>query len=308
MLEWLLNHFYELWTIWWAIALTNIIFIDIVMSWDNAIIIWMATQKLKWAQRKKAIVIWILLATILRIIFASMTIFLMSIIWLKLAWWVLLLYVVWKFYKELRNDKEFESNKDMKWKWTTFMSAIWMIILADVSMSLDNVLAVAWAAWENPFILIIWLIFSIILMAFASNYIANKLDQYPQIQWLGLIVILFVAMEMMIKWSTEIQNHVSLLWQINILPFVLFIIWMIWIILHNRYIKPINEKIIKDWMANNYLSIIMFNILIFTLTVFLWNHIHAFLISHQAILYMFLTIMLFIMIELISILKLKNNK
>lgn len=123
------------------LALANIIFIDIVMSGDNAILIGMATNKLKGEERKKAIMIGIVLATVLRVLFASVAVYLMSVVGLKLAGGLLLLYVVWKFYKELRGGSH-GGHGDVAVA-GTLAAAIWTIIIADVSMSLDNVLAVA---------------------------------------------------------------------------------------------------------------------------------------------------------------------
>jgi len=300
-MENIISHAHELLTIGWLLALFNIILIDIIMSWDNAIIIWMATKDLKWEQRKKAIMIWIILATILRIFFASMTVYLLSIVWIKFAWWLLLMYVVWKFYKELRNWwKHQEEWHKTKW---TLLSAIYLIILADVSMSLDNVLAVAWAADENIVALWIWLVVSIILMAVASNFIANKLEKYPQIQWVWLLVILFVAMWMLLEWWDEIAHWV---WFINMVPFIVFIIWALWVFLHNKYIKPVEENIIREWFSKNYMKVITFNIFIIMIMAFFWDVIKSYLFSHYSVLYGFLIVMLFIIVELISLNKFKK--
>lgn len=225
----------------WLLALLNIIIIDIIMSWDNAIIIWMATRNLPDKLRKKAIIIWIVFATILRIILAFFAVFLLELVWIRFAWWLLLLYVVWKFYKELRNwDTNHEELNTKKEIW--FMSAITTIIIADVSMSLDNVLAVAWAAHWNIVSLWIWLIFSIILMAFASNYIAKNLWKYPQIQWIWLLVILFVAVEMMINWIIQIEDKLSIT---HLLPIIIISISIIFMYFHQKTINSINEKKIK---------------------------------------------------------------
>ena len=161
-MEQIIQDFWHIFTIAWALALLNIIIIDIVMSWDNAIVIGMATKNLPEKLRKKAIMIWIVLATVMRIWFALFATILLNITWLRFAWGVLLLYVVWKFYKELRNGGEHHyENNDKKIKEIWFASAIWTIIIADVSMSLDNVLAVAWASHWNIVTLWIWLVFSI---------------------------------------------------------------------------------------------------------------------------------------------------
>lgn len=306
-METIIHEFNALLTIWWILALFNIILIDIVMSWDNAIIIGMATRNLPSNLRKKAILIWIFLATVMRIGFASIAVYLMSIVGLKFAWWVLLLYVVWKFYKEIRNThKHHEDHSEWQKAKSWFMAAVTTIIIADVSMSLDNVLAVAWAAWENIVALGIWLIVSIILMAVASSFIANKLEKYPQIQWLWLLVILFVAMGMIMEGSHEIQAWFNLA-HINLIPFIIFIIWWAGFLLHDKYIKPMEEEKLKTWIGNRYMEIIIFNVLILTLMAFFGDKIKSFLFSHYSVLYGFLLIIIFVLIELISIMRLKRK-
>lgn len=303
-MENIINDFISLWTTTWFLALVNIILIDIIMSWDNAIIIWMATKDLDPKYRKKAIIVWIFLATIFRIILAFFTVFLLSIVWLKFAWWLLLLYVVWKFYKELRigwNEEHWVNSK----KEASFIYAIYTIIIADISMSLDNVLAVAWAAHENIVALWIWLIFSIILMAFASNFIAKNLNKYPQIQWIWLLVILFVAIEMILNWTADLNSklHIS-----NILPFSIFIIWWLFVILHQKYIKPISEESIKNYLSNNYLKVIITNLSLVLILIFLWDKVTNFLNSHLALQYSLIFIIIWLILELFSILKLKIKK
>lgn len=177
----IMQHVSELSSIEGLLVVINIILIDIVMSGDNAILIGMATRKLEGKERKKAIFFGIMLATVLRIIFAFFAVYLLSMVGIKLAGGILLLYVVWKFYRELRTAEHAEHHIDAKK--SGLMAAIYTIIVADVSMSLDNVLAVAGAANENVVALGIGLVFSIFLMAFASHYIASYLDKYPQIQW-----------------------------------------------------------------------------------------------------------------------------
>ncbi len=303
-MENLSQEFLHLFTVSWALALVNIIIIDIVMSWDNAIVIWMATRNLNLKLRKKAIFIGITLATIMRICFAFFATYLLTVTWLRFAWWILLLYVVWKFYKELRSwDWHHE------WVWSTIkeatlMSSIYTIIIADFSMSLDNVLAVAWASHGNVVTLWIWLIFSIILMAFASNYIARKLNDYPIIQWVWLLVILFVAIEMLIKWAPDIEKEIHIS---NFFPLFILIASIFFIFMHQKYIKPINEDNIKTAIANNYLKIIIIFLWIILLFVNLWSTITTYINFHEAILYFINLIILFILLELVNILKLKRK-
>lgn len=127
----------------------------------------------------------------------------------------------------------------------TLWGSISTIILADVSMSLDNVLAVAGAAHGNVAGLAIGLVVSIILMAFASSFIANYLDKYPQIQWVGLLVILFVAFGMIYEGTVDLNAQVT---NYNLLPFIIFIIGSVLVVLHQKYIKPMNEEKIKNWL------------------------------------------------------------
>lgn len=298
-----MEHFYSLFTISWLLALLNIIIIDIVMSWDNAIIIWMATRNLDEKYRKKAIIIWIALATIMRIIFALFATFLLWVVWLKLAWWILLLYVVWNFYKELRI---WSSHHD-EWKSlekATFSWAIYTIVLADVSMSLDNVLAVSWASHWNVITLWIWLLISIILMAFASNFIADKLEKYPQIQWIWLLVILFVAVEMILNWTSEVWKHFSIS---NLLPILIFVFCSLFVVLHTKYIKSNLEEKISNFMKNNYILFLSFNLILIILFLFFWEYISSYIKSHNAIFYTIIFLIVFVIMELVSILKFKKR-
>ncbi len=301
-MEYIIQDFWHIFTIAWALALLNIIIIDIVMSWDNAIVIWMATRNLPEKLRKKAIMVWIVLATVMRVWFALFATILLNMTWLRFAWWILLLYVVWKFYKELRSGWEHHEENSSKTKEVWFMSAIWTIVIADVSMSLDNVLAVAWASHWNVVTLWIWLIFSILLMAFASNYIARKLWDYPIISWIWLLVILFVAIEMLIKWTPDIENTIKI---DNLFPFFIFIASMLFVFLHQKYVKAIEEVKIKSFMERNYLKIIISFLFIIFLFVNIWESIVAYIKVHNVFLYFVNFILLFVFLEIISIFRKK---
>ncbi len=298
----IINWLQWLTTIAWLLALLNIIIIDIVMSWDNAIIIWMATKDLPAKIRKKAILIWILLATILRIVLAFFAVFLLQMVWLKLAGWILLLYVVWKFYKELRNwDSDHNGIKTNVDIW--FMSAIYTIIIADLSMSLDNVLAVAWAAHGNIITLWVWLVVSIILMAFASNYIAKSLNKYPQIQWAGLLVILFVALEMMMTWTHELEKSIAIA---NLLPFVIFVISASFIVLYQKKIVVFEETKIKSFLDKHYIKLFMWFIMMIMVFLSIWDIITNFLKNHESIFLAIIFILLWLFLELINLVKIKR--
>ncbi|MEX2451812.1 MAG: TerC family protein [Rhodospirillales bacterium] len=196
-------------------AFLMVIVIDLVMSGDNAIIIGMAANSLPKDLRRKAIIYGIMGATVLRIVFAAMTVQLLQIIGLTLAGGLLLAWVCWRMWQELRKGKslaEMEAEaaanpegKDAQTP-TTMRSALMNIIIADVSMSLDNVLAVAGAARDHMNILIFGLVLSIALMAVASTYIANLLDRYPWISYIGLAVILYVAGDMIWRGGFEVQS------------------------------------------------------------------------------------------------------
>lgn len=298
----LTQEFLHLATPAWAMALFNIIMIDIVMSWDNAILIGMATRNLKWKERQIAITFWIILATVLRIVLAIFATILLQITGLQFAGAILLLYVVWKFYKELRSsEKHEEHGNSSKNKW--IMYAIYTIIIADFSMSLDNVLAVSGASHGNIVTLWIWLVFSILLMAVASNAIAKSLDKYPQIQWLGLFVILFVAMEMLISGGLSLWEKVL---HFNILPIATFVIWMIFIVLHQKYIKPANEEKIKTWLSKNYMQVIIWNLSVIMFLLIFWEQISQYVHHHIAILYAIFAIFLSVILELVLISKSKK--
>jgi YjbE family integral membrane protein len=196
-------------------ALFQVIAIDLVLAGDNAIVIGLAAAGLPAEQRKKAILVGIAAATLLRIAFALITQQLLQIgPILLIAGGLLLLYVCWKMWRELRTTHEEEHeatealadadlNRDgsvaTKAPRKTFAQAAWQIVIADVSMSLDNVLAVAGAAMDHPTVLIIGLALSIALMGFAASFIARLLHKYRWIAYVGLLVILYVAIEMTVK-------------------------------------------------------------------------------------------------------------
>jgi YjbE family integral membrane protein len=280
------------------LSLLNIIIIDLVLSWDNAIIIGMATRNLPAALRKKAIVFGIIAATILRIVFAVFAVYLLWIIGLKLVGALLLLYVVWKFYKELRS-KQSEEEQKVK-SATSLWQAIWVIVVADLSLSLDNVLAVAWSAHGNTIALWIWLLVSVILMWFASNAIAKNLHRFPRIQRLWLLVILWTAMGMIFEWSHELTDK---LLHINIIPRILAVVAIIFAYIHDRYIKPADEEKFYGWLRKNYGWLIASLLLIIlALIVDKWA-IHTWLFTHP---WTFYTVLFIIYVALLELLMLQG--
>ena len=174
--------------------LTQIIFIDLVLAGDNAIIIGMVASKFPVEQRKKVIFWGIGGAIILRIILTLLTAYLLQITGLRLIGGILLLYIVYKLYVDI--IKSASSEDDIKVDNSSFLKAIWTVLLADFTMSLDNVLGVAGAAGHHYHLLIFGLILSIVLMAIAANLISGWIKKYKWIAWIGLLAILFVAIEL----------------------------------------------------------------------------------------------------------------
>ncbi len=205
-------------------ALLQVIAIDLVLAGDNAIVIGLAAAGLPVEQRKKAILIGVLAATVLRILFAAVTVKLLAIVGLLLAGGILLLWVCWKMYRELRTSHadvqeatEALANADLDGDKTvatgkarkTLGQAALQIVVADVSMSLDNVLAVAGAARDHFPVLVIGLVLSIALMGLAASFIARLLHRYRWIAYVGLAIILYVALDMVYRGVVEVLPHVS---------------------------------------------------------------------------------------------------
>ena len=175
--------------------LTQIIFIDLVLAGDNAIIIGMVASKFPLEQRKKIIFFGIGAAIVLRIIFTLLTAYLLQINGLRLIGGLLLLYICYKLYVDVLKSS-IEQKKDIKVDNSNFIKAITTVIIADVTMSLDNVLGVAGAARDHYMLLIFGLILSIILMATAATLISKWIKKYKWIGWIGLLAILIVAFEL----------------------------------------------------------------------------------------------------------------
>ena len=173
----------------------QIVFIDLVLAGDNAIIIGMVASQFPVDQRKKIIFWGIGAAIILRIIFTLITAYLLQISGLRLIGGLLLLYICYRLYVDVVKDKPSDENK-IKVDNSSFIKAITTVIIADVTMSLDNVLGVAGAARDHYFLLVFGLVLSIILMATAATLISNWIKKYKWIAWLGLIAILIVAIDL----------------------------------------------------------------------------------------------------------------
>ncbi len=205
-------------------TLMQVIMIDLIMAGDNAIVIGLAAAGLPKDQRAKAILVGIIAATVLRIFFAAITTQLLQIVGLLFAGGVLLLWVCWKMWRELRVQRHEEldavealNEEDINKDGTvagatprkTFMQAATQILVADLSMSLDNVLAVAGAARDHPEILVFGLVLSVALMGVAANYIAKLLHKHRWIAYIGLAVILYVSLDMIWRGLWEVMPVVE---------------------------------------------------------------------------------------------------
>jgi YjbE family integral membrane protein len=198
-------------------AFIQVLMIDLVLAGDNAIVVGALAAGLPTVQRKKVIMIGVLAALVLRVIFALMVTWLLGIVGLVLAGGVLLLWVAWRMWRDIGADHGSDSpgspevagdeNSGITAS-KSFAAAAWSVAIADVSMSLDNVLAVAGAAREHPGIMIVGLIFAVALMGIAANIIAQYIERYRWIAWVGLAVIVYVAGKMIWEGWHEVQPHV----------------------------------------------------------------------------------------------------
>jgi YjbE family integral membrane protein len=196
-------------------AFLQVIWIDLALAGDNAVVIGLAAAGLPADQRRRAILIGIAAATVLRIVFALITSTLLGITGLLLAGGLLLLWVTWRMYKELTTPHEhddaaeaaLDGRKPTGAPRKSLRDAVMQIVIADVSMSLDNVLAVAGAAHAHPEVLIFGLILSVALMGVASSFIAALLNRYRWIAWVGLVIILFVALRMVYEGADQVLGY-----------------------------------------------------------------------------------------------------
>ena len=189
------------------VALLKVVLIDLVLAGDNAVVVGMAASKLPRAQRKQVIFWAVAGAVVLRILFAVIAAELLAIIGLTLAGGILLLWVAWKIYRDISRAKSRHGLDGVATK--TFRQALFQIVVADVSMSLDNVLAVAGAARHHFAVMAIGLLFSVALMAIASHFVARLLSRYPWLSWLGLLLVTSVALRMIYEGSLEVAQHAT---------------------------------------------------------------------------------------------------
>jgi YjbE family integral membrane protein len=204
-------------------AFLQVVMIDLVLAGDNAIVIGLAAAGLPQEQRAKAILLGIVAATVMRIAFAGVTTQLLQVVGLLLAGGLLLLWVCWKMWRELRAGHANGENETISisgvnadgtitavgGQQKTLGQAALQIVIADISMSLDNVLAVAGAAREHPYVLIFGLGLSVVLMGVAASFIAKVLQKHRWIAYVGLAIILYVAVEMIWRGAQEVQPKIS---------------------------------------------------------------------------------------------------
>lgn len=185
-------------------VLAQVLMIDLVLAGDNAIVIGLAVARLPKAQQKQAILIGVGAATVIRIALALVALRLMAVIGLTLAGGILLLYVVWKSWREFRRAPLDEGAVPAPGK---LRDAAVRIIVADLSMSLDNVLAVAGAARDHPALLAAGLMFSVALMGLAANLVAKLLTRHRWLVWIGLAIVLYVALTMIHGGGLQVATH-----------------------------------------------------------------------------------------------------
>lgn len=190
-----------------AVAFLQVVMIDVTLAGDNAVVIGMAVRNLAPQERQKAIFIGVGFAAVIRILLALVAVRLLAIIGLTLAGGFLLLWVCWRMYREMHGTNGApEAGAPLP---GGLGKAIARTVIADLSMSLDNVLAVAGAAREHPGIMVMGLALSVLLMGLAASLIARLLERYKWIAWVGLLIVLAVALELIVKGGGEIWGHIG---------------------------------------------------------------------------------------------------
>jgi len=193
------------------IALLQVLVIDLVLAGDNAVVVGMAVVGLAPEQKRRAIMVGIAVATVLRIGFAFITLQLLAIVGLLLAGGLLLLWVCWKMFRELRPSRKMRAAaaEGVAAAPKTMRQAMVQIVLADVSMSLDNVLAVAGASRDHPWVLVIGLSISVVLMGAAASLIASLLERHRWIAWIGLLLVLYVSLHLIWEGGHEVARAMA---------------------------------------------------------------------------------------------------
>ena len=192
------------------LALLQVLVIDLVLAGDNAVVVGMAVAGLPAAEKRRAILVGIGIATVLRIGFAFLTLQLLAVVGLLLAGGLLLLWVCWKMFRELRPSRAMRqaAAEGATPATKTMRQAMVQIVLADLSMSLDNVLAVAGASREHPWVLVVGLGISVVLMGAAASLIASLLERHRWIAWGGLLMVLYVSLRLIWEGGHEVARQV----------------------------------------------------------------------------------------------------
>ena len=188
------------------VALLQVLMIDLVLAGDNAIVVGLAVNGLPKEQQGRAILVGIGAATLLRIALAFVTLKLLAVIGLVFAGGLLLLWVCWRMFRELRPSRRMREAASHAHAPKTMRQAMVQIVLADLSMSLDNVLAVAGAAREHPWVLVVGLGISVVLMGLAAKLVASLLERHRWIAWVGLLIVLYIALRMLWDGSHQILD------------------------------------------------------------------------------------------------------
>ena len=184
-------------------ALLQVLLVDITLAGDNAVVVGLAVAGLPHKQKRPAIILGIGAATVLRILLGAITLQMLEIVGLVLAGGVLLLWVCWKMYRELRRPTATEVSGASR-RVKSLPESMMQIVLADLSMSLDNVLAVAGAAEGHTWVLVVGLAVSVVLMGLAASFIANQLERHRWIAWVGLLIVLYIAVKMIFDGGHEV--------------------------------------------------------------------------------------------------------
>jgi YjbE family integral membrane protein len=188
----------------------EILWLNIILSGDNAVVIGLAAAGLPPALRARAVLFGIVAAAVLRIVFSVFATFLLTLWWIDIVGGAALLYIAWGFYKELRGGEDADGDGHADAPDKTLMQALWQIIVADVSMSLDNVLAVAAVARNNVPMLVMGLLVSIVLMGVLGGALAKLLDRYKFIAWIGLALIAYIGLELLWEGAALANAHLAL--------------------------------------------------------------------------------------------------
>jgi YjbE family integral membrane protein len=188
-------------------ALAQVVLIDVALAGDNAVVVGLAVAGLPPRQKRPAIILGIAGATAIRVAMGAIALELLAVIGLLLAGGLLLLWVCWRMYRELRHHHARAA--PARAPRTTLPRAMLLIVAADLSMSLDNVLAVAGAAYGSPFVLVTGLILSVVLMGVAANLLAGVLERQRWIAWAGLLIVLYVAVRMIWEGGFEVAGAMA---------------------------------------------------------------------------------------------------